>query len=77
MTDRWGPKHVQLNLSADKNLLIKTTLCILLDYIYVLHSVIFQLESSHRDKNESSISSRTSWRLDEDKNVDVKPKDMR
>ena len=35
MMDRWGPKHVELNLSADQNLLIKTTLCILLDYIYM------------------------------------------
>ena len=33
--DRWDPKHVELNLSADWNLLIQTTLCILLDYIYI------------------------------------------
>ena len=40
MMDRWGPKHVELNLSADQNLPIKTTLCILLDYIYILKRLI-------------------------------------
>ena len=40
--DGWGPKHVELNLSADWNLLIKTTFCILLDYIYILPNQEFR-----------------------------------
>ena len=32
--DRWGPKHVELTYVMNK-LIIKTTLCILLDYIYI------------------------------------------
>ena len=38
--DRWGPKHVELNLSADWNLLIETTVFILLDYIYIYYKMV-------------------------------------
>ena len=44
MMDRWGPKHVELTKSAECNLLTKTTLCILLDYICILQDDIRSLQ---------------------------------
>ena len=45
--DRWGPKHVELNLSAEKNLLIKSTLCILLDCMYIIRWYTVSTVSSY------------------------------
>ena len=43
MMDRWGPKHVELTQVLSKTYSLKTTLCTLLDCIYI--HVLFNLRT--------------------------------